>query len=127
MKYLKVVVFLLLSQCQQAQNSSSSDNKLIHFTPTSFSNKFTLHADPVLRIRSGDTVSTETIDAGGFDKNLVKRQKGGNPLTGPFYVENAMPGDILAVTLAKISLNRPSAYTTESFVSRSLPKSITEQ
>ena len=82
---------------------------------------------PVLTVRPGDTVSTETIDAGGFDRNAVKRQHGGNPLTGPFYIENSTSGDILAVTLTKISLNRSYAFTTEAFVSRSLPKSIIKQ
>jgi amidase len=96
----------------------------INFIPTSFSNMFSLNITPVLKIRSGDTVLTETIDAGGVDKNGVKRQKGGNPLTGPFYIENTSPGDVLAVTLTKVVLNRSSAFTTESFSSRSLPKTI---
>jgi len=98
-----------------------------HFTPVTFSNLFSLNREPALRIRSGDTVSTETIDAMGHDKNGVKRQKGGNPLTGPFYVENCLAGDILQVALLDISLNRTSAYTTEAFVSRSVPDSISSQ
>ena len=36
-------------------------------------------------------------------------------------------GDVLAITLIKVSLNRSYAFTTESFASRSLPKSITRQ
>ena len=67
---------------------------------------------------------TETIDAFGRDKNGVKRQGGGNPLTGPFFIEGAMPGDVLEINLHKVALNRPYAYTTESFVSRSMPDSI---
>lgn len=82
---------------------------------------------PALKIYPGDTVSTETIDAAGIDKNGTKRQRGGNPLTGPFFIENAIAGDILAITLTKITLNRSTAFTTESFVSRSLPKEITQQ
>lgn len=99
----------------------------IHFTPTSFSNKFSLHITPVLRLNSGDTVSTETIDAFGRDKNGVKRQGGGNPLTGPFYIHDARVGDVLKVTLLKVALNRDYAYTSESFVSRSMPDSIVKQ
>jgi len=45
---------------------------------------------PVVTVRQGDTVNTETIDAMGFDKNGVKRQKGGNPLTAPFYIEKLL-------------------------------------
>ena len=86
-----------------------------------------MNVQPALKIKSGDSVSTETIDAAGYDKNGVKRQKGGNPLTGPFYVEDAFAGDVLAVTITKLSLNRSTAFTTESFSSRSVDKSIAQQ
>ncbi len=115
---------ILVAGQSQTLADSLPSSRHIHFVPSSFSNKFSLHLAPVLSLRSGDTVTTETIDAAGFDKNGIKRQKGGNPLTGPFYIENALPGDVLAVTLINVSLNRSSAFTTESFVSRSLPKSI---
>ena len=128
MKFCLLVLWLALFQSVKGQNSApSSNNKLIHFTPASFSNKFSLNISPALTIKSGDTVSTETIDAGGFDKNAVKRQQGGNPLTGPFYIENAMAGDVLVITLRKVSLNRSYAFTTESFVSGSLPENITKR
>src|SRR5262249_9020356 len=35
----------------------------------------------------------------------------GNPLTGPFYVEGAQPGDALAVRFTKMRLNRNWGYT----------------
>jgi len=127
MKLFFLIVCFVVSQSIKSQDSVSSSNRFIHFTPTSFSNKFSLNVAPVLTIKSGDTVSTETIDAGGFDKNSVKRQRGGNPLTGPFYIENSAAGDVLAITLTKVSLNRSYAFTTEYFVSRSLPKSIIKQ
>jgi amidase len=101
--------------------------QLHHFTPTTFSNKFSLNVDPVLRIKAGDTVSTETVDAMGRDKNGNRLAKGGNPLTGPFYIENANAGDVLVIHFNKISLNRSYAFTTESFASRSMPKSIASQ
>lgn len=129
MKYSFIILLITVSLSLKGQNvlstsGSSTNNRHVHFTPTSFSNKFSLHVPPVLTISSGDTVSTETIDAMGFDKNGVKRQRGGNPLTGPFYIENALPGDVLAITLNKISLNRSYAHTTETFVSRSVPDSV---
>lgn len=128
MKYLFCIFCLLNNSIKGQEISVAKEHpRLIHFAPTSFVNKFSLNNSPVLTIRSGDTVSTETIDAFGFDKNGVKRQRGGNPLTGPFYIENAMPGDVLAITLTKLSLNRSYAYTTESFVSRSMPEKISKQ
>ena len=128
--------FLLISLCfiysSEAQSNLATGDSIhasrrINFIPSSFSSKFSLNEQPVLRIHSGDTISTETIDAGGFDKNGVKRHKPGNPLTGPFYVEGAVVGDVLAITFTKVALNRLNAFTTESFVSRSLPKTIINQ
>ncbi len=120
MKFLLPALLLTIATLTKGQDAH------IHFEPTSFSNSFTLNKEPVLKIHSGDTVSTETIDAGGFDKSGVKRQKGGNPLTGPFYIENCSAGDVLAVTITRLHLNRSTAFTTESFSSRAVPKAIAE-
>ena len=46
---------------------------------------------------SGDTVITETIDAGGTDKQGAKCARGPNPMNGPIAIEGAMPGDALKV------------------------------
>ena len=79
--------------------------------------------EPALRIRSGDTVIVKTRDAGGFNEQQEaipesQKQKSettvirqGNPLVGPIYVEEANPGDVLAVFIQKIELNRNSAYS----------------
>ena len=78
---LASVLFLGLNGQPVVTNSGPGKSTYVHFVPEKFSNLFTLNTAPVLKIHSGDTVSTETIDAMGFDKNGVKRQKGGNPLT----------------------------------------------
>ncbi len=41
-----------------------------------------------------------------------QRSAGGNPQTGPFFVEGALPGDTLVVHLKRIRLNRDRAVTT---------------
>ena len=62
---------------------------------------------PVLkRIKSGDRVVTKTIDAGGQDEKGARVHEPGNPLTGPFYVEGAEPGDALVVRVDAIRMNR---------------------
>lgn len=68
---------------------------------------------PVLvRIQPGDTVVTKTVDSAGFDDKGVRHTKThGNPLTGPFFVEGAEPGDALVVHLAKVRLSRATGYT----------------
>ena len=62
--------------------------------------------EPALRIESGDTVVTSTVDSGGMDKERNQVTPGGNPQTGPFYVEGAEPGDVLAVRFDRIVPNR---------------------
>ena len=79
--------------------------------PETYYNTFSrLH--PVLkRIRPGETVATETLDASGRDRNGALRASPSNPLTGPFYVEGAEPGDMLIVRVAKLRLTRAWGYS----------------
>jgi acetamidase/formamidase len=79
------------------------------FEPKEFHRVFSDAIPPVLHIFPGDTVKTWTVDAGGVDSKGVRRSQGGNPETGPFYVEGALPGDTLVVKLNKVRLNRDSA------------------
>ena len=70
------------------------------------------HTHPVLkRIQPGDTIITKTLDASGRDEVGVVRGGAKNPLTGPFYVEGAEPGDALIVHLTKVRLNRSWGYS----------------
>lgn len=66
---------------------------------------------PVLRIAPGDTVITTTVDANGWDEHGEKVVSGGNPMTGPFFVEGAAPGDTLAVTIVRMTPNRDHGWT----------------
>ncbi len=58
-------------------------------------------------------MATKTVDSAGLDEKDEKRSEPFNPLTGPFFVEGAEPGDALVVQLKKVRLNRDwgwSAY-----------------
>lgn len=79
------------------------------FVPKEFHRQFNGNIAPALRINPGDTVRTQSVDAGGVDEKGTHRSLGGNPLTGPFYVEGALPGDTLVVKLNRLRLNRDSA------------------
>lgn len=80
------------------------------FTPTHYHTAIGSH-EPVLRIADGDTVITTTVDAGGRDHRGEAVTPGGNPQTGPFYVDGAEPGDTLAVHLDRLYPNRDWGYT----------------
>lgn len=88
------------------------------FTPTTFYRRFSHETSPVLTISPGDTVHTTTVDAGGTDEKGIRRVLGGNPQTGPFFVEGAAPGDMLAVHITKLRLNRDWAISDDAVVPR---------
>jgi acetamidase/formamidase len=70
-------------------------------------------AHPVLlTVKPGDHIVTRTVDSAGFDLTRTRRTAThGNPLTGPFFVEGAEPGDALEVRIDRIRLNRTTGYS----------------
>jgi acetamidase/formamidase len=87
-------------------------------------------AQPVLRVKSGDTVVAETLitsspkrleEAGvppaqvqqslrDITDQVKDKGPGGHILTGPIYVEGAEPGDVLEVKIVSAKLAIPYAY-----------------
>lgn len=90
------------------------------FEPTKFHRLFSGTIEPALHINPGDTVQTTTVDAGGRDASNKALSMGGNPETGPFYVDGALPGDTLVVKLKRVRLNRDSAGSGNRIVSMAL-------
>ena len=93
----------------QRAPSGSTTPRAHTFEPSTFHRVFSGAIKPVLRINPGDTIKTTTVDAGGRDAKGTPRSLGGNPETGPFFVEGAMPGDTLAIKFHRIRLNRDLA------------------
>jgi amidase len=94
------------------------------FVPTTFYRQFSSANKPVLTIAPGDTVHTTTVDAGGKDEKGVARVLGGNPETGPFYVETAAPGDTLVVHFTRLRLNRDWAGSDDYLVGRAVDSDL---
>jgi len=97
------------------------------FEPTEFQHFFSDAIQPVLHVSPGDTVKTWSVDAGGTDPKGVRRTSGGNPLTGPFYVEGALPGDTLVVHFNLIRLNRDTAISSPLIANSALNPGYVEQ
>ena len=66
-------------------------------------------ADPVAALRPGDTLDTNTLDCfGGALKkpgDTLSMVKIDNPLTGPFYIEGAQPGDTLVLKFLDLTID----------------------
>jgi acetamidase/formamidase len=97
------------------------------FVPTVFYRRFSPENKPVLTVSPGDTIHTTTVDAGGNDETGVARVLGGNPETGPFYIETAAPGDVLVVHITKLRLNRDWAMSDDGIVDRATDSDLAEK
>jgi amidase len=97
------------------------------FEPGEFQHHFSADIKPVLRLNPGDSVRTWSVDAGGTDSKGVRRTSGGNPLTGPFYIEGTVPGDTLVIHFTRIRLNRNSAISSPLIVNSALDPDYVEE
>lgn len=80
------------------------------FLPKVFYNAIGL-GDPVLTVEDGDTIVTQTIDAWGFDAKGEQVAARPNPMTGPFFIKGAEPGDTLEVMIDRMTPSRPTGWT----------------
>lgn len=66
---------------------------------------------PVMHVQPGDIIDTTTVDADGKAlEEAGMKVPGPNPLTGPFYIEGAEPGDTLVVRFLAIEPNYKEGY-----------------
>ena len=80
------------------------------FRPTRYHNTLGT-AEPCLVVADGDTLVTNTVDASGLDAHEVAIASRPNPMTGPFFVEGAEPGDTLAVEIIRLTPSRRTGWT----------------
>jgi acetamidase/formamidase len=69
--------------------------------PARFYNSFHHRHAVLQKISPGEVVRTRTADASGRDENGRVVADAPNPLTGPFFVEGAVPGDAIAITFRR--------------------------
>ncbi len=101
---LRTVLVVLLVLLAANQEFPSAQSKPI--VAETYYNTFSRAHAVLARIKSGAVVSTKTIDASGRDDTGTVRARPSNPLTGPFYVEGAEPGDALVVRFTRVRMNR---------------------
>jgi amidase len=108
---MKVVCSALLLSAAAFAQSGSQQPRVVRYEVKPSELKYTYAASyaPVARLKSGDILETNTVDCFG---NAIKKPgdtlsmaPGDNPLTGPFLVEGAEPGDTLAVKILELSVD----------------------
>jgi acetamidase/formamidase len=101
------LAFLLLSAAAWPQ----SEPHIVRYEVKPSELKYTFAASytPVARLKSGDILEANTVDCFG---NAIKKPgdtlnmaPGDNPLSGPFFVEGAEPGDTLAVKILDLKVD----------------------
>lgn len=120
----------LLAITATAQKGAAGDPYILNPTPSTVVwGYYWSEATPVLRVHSGDYVTVRTVitsspdrlEAAGVPADQVEKElrdvqsvkdrgPGGHVLTGPIYVEEAEPGDVLEVRFNAIDLAIPYGY-----------------
>jgi len=90
--------------------SAAAAQQIVKYEPAESDLKYVYAtAPPVATLRPGDTLETRTVDAfGGVIRkqgDTLAKVKGDNPLTGPFAVAGAEPGDTLAVRILDLTVD----------------------
>src|SRR5947208_971303 len=93
-----------------ASSWESEQAKVVRYEPSDKDLKYVYAtAPPVATLAPGDTLETRTVDAfGGVIQkpgDTLASVKGDNPLTGPFAVSGAEPGDTLAIRILELTVD----------------------
>jgi acetamidase/formamidase len=124
------ILILSTSVFAQDRDSGSGGNVLRPTPSTVVWGYYSASASPVLKVKSGDTVEVQTLitssperlEGAGVPADQVEKSlreifeqvkdkgPGGHILTGPIYVEDAEPGDVLEIRIKAIKLAIPYAY-----------------
>ena len=120
----------LLTLAAGAQKGSAADPFMLNPTPaTVVWGYYWSEATPALRVHTGDYVTVRTVltstperlETAGVPADQVEKElrdvqavkergPGGHVLTGPIYIEEAEPGDVLEVRFQAIDLAIPYGY-----------------
>jgi len=106
--YILTPMLLILSAAH-ALAQAASDNVVKYHATINDVKYVYASLPPVARLKPGDILDTNTLDCFG---NAIKKPgdtlsmtKGDNPLTGPFFIEGAEPGDTLVVNVLDLEVD----------------------
>jgi amidase len=109
-----VFVFIAMlapaSACAQSRTTASADALVVRYQANIDNVKYLFGpAAPVARLKPGNILEANSLDCFG---NALQKPgdsfslvKGDNPLTGPFFIEGAEPGDTLVVHILDLQVD----------------------
>ena len=111
-KWLAAVSLLIgpAISISQPQNAQPGTAQVVRYQASIENVKYVFGpAAPVARLKAGNVLETNSLDCFG---NALQKPgdsfslvKGDNPLTGPFYIEGAEPGDTLVVHILDLQVD----------------------
>src|SRR5690242_8922127 len=109
---LRWVILLIMGAAPLAaqEPAKSAGGEVVHFQGTSDNVKYVFGvAPPVAHLKPGNILDSNSLDCFG---NALQKPgdtmalvKGDNPLTGPFFIEGAEPGDTLVVKILDLQVD----------------------
>ena len=110
MKLRLAVALLVAAAPLAAQAPQTTQDQVVHYRATIDTVKYTYGvAPPVARLKPGNILDANSLDCFG---NALQKPgdsfslvKGDNPLTGPFFIEGAEPGDTLVVHILDLQVD----------------------
>ncbi|MGB9464822.1 MAG: acetamidase/formamidase family protein [Candidatus Acidiferrum sp.] len=114
MRRIVVAAFLALAACADGralpQASQEAGQQVVHYKGTLDNVKYVFGvAPPVARLRPGNILDANSLDCfgNGIQKpgDTTAMARGDNPLTGPFFIEGAEPGDTLVVRILDLQVD----------------------
>ena len=108
-KYVSIFTFLMISAATPLLSQAS---RVVHYELKMNELKSVYGVlPPVMHVKPGETIDTTTVDADGkAAEEAGYKVDGPNPLTGPFYVDGAEPGDMLKVKFVAIDVNAKEGF-----------------
>lgn len=106
-----LLAFAACANCHAApQASRDGGQQVVQFKGTIDNVKYVFGAaPPVARLKPGNILEANSLDCfgNGIQKpgDTTAMAKGDNPLTGPFFIEGAEPGDTLAVRILDLQVD----------------------
>ena len=107
---LFLLLTILSSPFFVAQCAAGQEEPVVHYQATIDNVKYTFGvAAPVAHVKKGGILDANSLDCFG---NALQKPgdtfsmvKGDNPLTGPFFIDGAQPGDTLAVHILDLQVD----------------------
>ena len=105
-----LTVALLLGCFNSVSAQTSASGNVVKFQSALNNVKYVYATvDPVAHLKPGDILDTNTLDCFGDairkPGDTLNMAPGDNPLTGPFYIDGAEPGDTLSVKILALDVN----------------------